>query len=296
MIAEFEQRLADVLGARMPLPFRGRVEVAPGTLAGPAVVLGAERVALQEPDFGNRRPEVVPGDAASRRIVRATCTVGVVVRPGAGEGRAQQMRGLEAALYTLDAGDLRNGSALRSAGDPGFVIERLRCANSILPLDPTLPSSEPIGLRLDADGWFWPVGTPGGAGIAIGEIRVRGVVLPVLIRHDAAALVAGGGPVPLTLAFAGDTLMRLGADGPAPSAPLVARIEGPGAREASGALAGGAAGAGGVRLATLTRGELSLVYTPGADAATDTLIVSFDDGEGGVGAEIGRFPLRVREG
>lgn len=296
MVAEFEQRLADVLGTRMPLPFRGRVEVSPGTLPGPSLVLGAERVSLQEPDFGSRRPEVVPGDGAPRRIVRATCTVGVVVRAQAGQGRAQQMQGLDAALYTLDAADIRDGSALRTVGDPGFVIDALRCTSSVLPLDPAAPWPEPIGLRLEADGWFWPVGTPGGSGIAIGEIRVRGVSLPVLIRHDAPALVAGGGPIPIVLALGGDTAFRLGGGGALPNAPMVARIEGPGARAASGTLGGGAAGAGGVRLASISQGELSFVYTPGAEAATDTLILSFDNGDGGAGAEIGRFALDVREG
>src|SRR5215203_2836649 len=135
MVAEFEQRLADVLGARMPPPFQGRVEVSPGALAGPALVLGAERVSLQEPDLGNRRPEVVPGDGTPRRIVRATCTVGIIVRPEPGQGRAQQMQGLDAVLYTLDAAELRNGSALRTGGDPGFVIDRLRCSSSVLPLN-----------------------------------------------------------------------------------------------------------------------------------------------------------------
>jgi len=296
MIAEFEQRLADVLGVRLPLPFRGRVEVAPGTLAGPALVLGAERVALQEPDFGNRRPEVVPGDGTPRRIVRATCTVGIVVRPAAGEGRVQQMQGLDAALYTLDAADLRNGSALRTGGDPGFQIDHLRCTTSVLPLDPAVPGSEPVGLRVEAEGWFWPAGTPGASGIAIGEIRVRGIPLPILLRHDAPALVAGGGPVPLVLALGGESAFRLGVDGAPPSAPMVARLEGPGARAASGTLGGGAAGAGGVRLATISQGELSLLYTPGAEAATDTLVLTFDDGDGGPGAEIARFTLAVREG
>jgi len=296
MIAEFEQRLADVLGARLPLPFRGRVEVAPGTLDGPSLVLGAERVALQEPDLGNRRSEVVPGDGAPRRIVRATCTVGIVVRPAANEGRPQQMLGLDAALYTLDAADLRNGSALRTGGDPGFQIDSLRCSSSVLPLDPAAPWSEPIGLRLEAAGWFWPIGMPGASGITIGEIRVRGLSLPVLLRHDALALVAGGGPIALVLALGGDTAFRLGGAGAIPSAPMVARIEGPGARAASGTLGGGAPGAGGVRLASIAQGELSLLYTPGAEAATDTLVLAFDDGDEGPGAEVGRFSLAVREG
>jgi hypothetical protein len=206
------------------------------------------------------------------------------------------MLGLDAALYTLDAPDLRNGSALRTGGDPGFQIDALRCTASVLPLDPAAPGTDPVGLRLEASGWFWPAGTPGAAGIAIGEIRVRGIPLPVLLRHDAPALVAGGGPVPLVLALGGDTAFRLGTGGASPAAPMVARLEGPGGRAATGTLGGGAAGAGGVRLATIAQGELSLLYTPGADAATDTLVLTFDDGDGGPGAEIARFPLTVREG
>src|SRR5207249_2405607 len=95
MIAAFEQRLADVLGARLPPPFRGHVAVAPAPApsADPAVVVVVERADSVDPDFNSRRPEIAPGVADPRRILRMNCTVGVRVQPANNAGRRQQMDG-----------------------------------------------------------------------------------------------------------------------------------------------------------------------------------------------------------
>src|SRR5215472_19314570 len=110
MISDFESRLAEVLGSRMPAPFGGRASVAPPAAqsADPQVVVGVRQVVVAEPDIGSRRLEVVPASAEPRRILRLDCTVGIQVVPGKDKGRSQQLLGVDAALYTVDAPDFRD--------------------------------------------------------------------------------------------------------------------------------------------------------------------------------------------
>ena len=66
MLTEFEIRLADVLGNRLPAPFGGRVRRrgAPAPNGnGPVVRVGVDAIEPLEPDFGSVRPEVVAGSA-----------------------------------------------------------------------------------------------------------------------------------------------------------------------------------------------------------------------------------------
>src|SRR2546421_5751349 len=179
MIAAFEQRLAAVRGARLPPPFRGNVAVAPAPAPSvdPAVVVGVERADSVDPDFNSRRPEIAPGVADPRRILRMNCTVGVRVQPANNAGRRQQMEGIDAALFELEAPDLLDGTALRGAGDPGFLIQKMRPVAAVVPIDSAAPSAPPIAVTLLAEGWFWPAGTPGQAGRTITEVRLRGATL-----------------------------------------------------------------------------------------------------------------------
>ncbi len=300
MLTEFEQRLADVLGARLQPPFQGRVSVPPRPDDGDAlaILVGVRQATRVEPDLGSHRPEVVPDVTAARRIVRLSCVVGVEILPGADDGRDEQLEALDALLYELDAPDLRNGRALAGDGDPGFVIHELSTIAVTAPLDPTATGAEPVGLSVRADGWFWPVGVVGEAGIQIGEIRLRGALLPIHLIPANPVLVAAGPAVDLTIQIRDFGLMSLDGTGAVASFPfgnVALRLSGPGGRPGAGSLTGGTEGNAGVRLVPLTDGSATVTYTPPATAATDVLIVALDDGEGGASVEAGRLTLTVRE-
>lgn len=316
MLADFERRLAEVLGSRLPAPFAGRVTVAPAAAAGagPLMQLAVGEVVPLDPDVGSVRPELAPGSLALRRVVRLRCQVAVEVVAGDGAGRAQRVAGVDALLHLVDGPDLRSGSALVEGGDPGFLLESLRLAGAdvslalgagagALPALPALPA--PPAVRLVAEGWFWPVGVAGETGEPIVEAQVRQVVLPIVLRPALTRLVAGSAPVAFDLALgAGATLRVPGrGDPPPPPSPfgsvavgLVGRAGGPGA----GTLAGGADGPGGHRLVAVTGGHASATYTPPAAPTTDQLVVSAfvvdAGGEARVGLELARFPLRVEAG
>ncbi len=295
MISEFEQRLADVLGARLPAPFAGQVKVPPGPTSAnqPVILVGVEQVECVEPFLGSQRPEVVPGAPTQRRVLRLQCQVNVQVKAAQNKGRPQQMSGLDALLYILDAPDFRDGSALVQGGDPGFVIHTMQIVEMNAPLDPSAADALPVGVTLRADGLFWPVGVIGETGVAIGEVRIRGVVYPLEISPAKPSLVAGGPAVELTVRVQTfGTLRRPATLTGLPFGQLAFTLRGPGGRPGSGALAGSTDG---VRLVSLADGAASVTYTPPAEAAVDELVIALDDGEGGLGMEVGRFPLVVRE-
>lgn len=283
-----------MLGTRLPAPFTNRVQVAPGSssAASPRVIVAVTRAERIDPEIGTRRPEVVPGSADRRRVLRLRCTVGIEVEPQTGAGRAQQLRAVDAALYALDAADFQSGEALPDAADPGFFIQDLRLVESVTPLDPTEKDAAPVGVTLRAEGWFWPVGEAGEAGVPIGEVRVRGVGLPVAVAPERSTLVAGGPPVDFTVTVGSSGPVRVDGDlPPLPFGSLAFALEGTDA----GTLSGGSAGADGVRLVDVVDGAATITYTPPAAPATGELVVALDDGEEGLGVELGRYRLRVRE-
>lgn len=298
MISEFEQRLSDVLGARLPAPFTGRTALVGNAPTNQTVlVVGVQRAEPLEPDFNSRRPELAPGVDDRRRIVRLRCTVGVDVHPrSTSESRQNMLRLLDAALYTLD--DRAFLANLAQPGDPGFLIEQMQFVESIIPNDPHAEASPAVGLSLNAEGWFWPVGQPGQAGIAIGEVRVRGVVLPLELSPAVPSLVAGGPPVELALRFQprGTHVFDAGPE-PAPPLPfgsLALALRTAGGQPGLGQLSGGVAGVDGAHLVLVGDGQATFTYTPPAEAAVDELIVTLDDGADGLGVELGRMKLEVR--
>jgi hypothetical protein len=299
LISEFEQRLAEVLGGRLPNPFGGRVRVAPGDVpaAQPAVLLGVVRAEHPADDVGGMPVRITPGAAQPRRVVRLRCTVGLEVRAATGQGRRQQVRGIDATLFALDAPDVRTGAALAGgAADPGFVIDELRVLDASAPLAPGAPPAGPVGLSLAAEGIFWPVGAAGQAGERIGEVRVRGANLPIDVLL-AEPPVAGGAAVAVTVRVGASGTLRL-RDGQAPAVlpfgDLALALRGPGGQAGAGGLLGGNAGADGARVVELDGGEAALEYDPPAAPATDELVVALEDGEGGLGVELGRLRLAVR--
>jgi hypothetical protein len=178
MIADLELRLAGVIGAALPAPFTGRVSVSPGPLSGadPAVVLGTTSFTVLAPDFGSDvRPEHAPPVADPRRVVRASCALAVEVRQGDGQGRPQQIAGLDALLYLLDSPEFRTGTALVDGADHGFLLDSLQVLDGRTEVDHAVPDQPPVALTLAAVGWFWPPGTPGASGPAITDVRIHGL-------------------------------------------------------------------------------------------------------------------------
>lgn len=294
MISDFETRLAEALGTRIAAPFTGRVDVAPGEDPGNGVRLavGVVEAQMMEPEIGSRRSEVVPGDAAPRRALRLRCTVALQARMKGTVDRALQMRAIDAAIYALDDAEFRSGRALADGTDRGFVIHELQPSSLAVPLDPDVPGTA-VALRLTATGLFWPIGVQGQTGRIIDEIRFRGGVLPLDVLPAEPLLVAGGPAVPLTIRF-GVASMRIRKEGVTklPFGSIAVTLVAAGGKPGKGTLTGGDDGTTPqVRILTVANAEASVSYTPPAEPASEELVVAFEDGEQGLGIELGRVPL-----
>jgi len=289
MITELEQRLADVLSARLPPPFGGRVFAAlsAAPAGGPRIVVAVRKGDRVEPDLGAARLERTPGASGTRRVVRLSCTIELEVEADATGGRAQQLVGVDAALFALDDAELRSGDALRTAADTGFQVETRLVGVEL---------GERPRITLGAEGWFWPVGAEGVTGEPIGEIRVRAAVLPIQVALSSAP-VAGGPAVEVTITIGVAGRPRLADGPPLPHLPfgrLAVRVVDAGERPGAGIVSGGIVGDDGSTLVDLGDGVARVTYTPPATAVTDHLVIALDDGEDGSGIELGRHRLRVR--
>ncbi len=104
--------------------------------------------------------------------------------------------------------------------------------------------------------------------------------------------------VDLTVEFGATSVLRIESGDCVTSLPfgsvVVAAVD-EGGRTGAGMLFGGVAGAGGARILPVTAGKADFQYQPPARAAKDLLVVALDNGEGGVGIELGRFPITVIE-
>lgn len=301
MLADFERRLADVTGARLPSPFTGRVEVAPAVPAGngPVVQLSVGAVELLKPDFGSVRTELTPGLDTNRRVLRLRCDVEFAVTPQSPAGRDQVVQAVDALLHLFDDSELRRATALAEPGDPGFLLDFLgiRSANLSDHLDPTV--QVPV-LTLEAEGWFWPIGAEGIDGPEIERALVRQVVLPVTLVSSVSQLIAGAAAADLELLLGSTGTLAVQESGVStePFGSLAVGLTGPGGQPGAGALGGGSDGPDGRRVLAVSDGRAVLTYTPPGAAGTDELVVSSfiidGDGETRVGMELARFPLAVR--
>lgn len=296
MLAEFESRLADFLGANLAVPFAGRVDVAPGPAPGnePSITVAVVEARRLAPDFGSTRPEIAPGADDPRRIVRLDLDIAIEVR--AADGRAQTIAGIDALLYELDSPDVRTAPTLQSpADDPGFVLERLAVGSALTDPDTGLPR-----VVVHAVGWFWPPDAPGITGEPIAEARVRTVARPVELAPWPVLLRAGDDPVTFTLTMGAEGTTVI--DGTSLAADefgaLAVRVLDAGGRPGAGTLSGGGAGPDSTTIVTLTDGTTTLEYAPPAEPAADHLIVSVaraDTGDGpDIGIELARFSIDVR--
>jgi hypothetical protein len=278
MLSHYESRLAEVLGARLAAPFAGRVFVSPGPSGGPdepTLLVGTARAEVLTADFGASRPQVVPGADDPRRVLRLRCDVLIEVRASTAGGRGERVSALDAVLYELDAPDLRDASALAAQGDPGFVLSR-QAPVSVL----TDPGTEPAGVLISAEGWFWPPDTPGVTGVPISSAVVQAAVLPIALDPWPLNLRAGDAPVPLRVR------MRTAA----PVDSLAIRLRG----NAAGQLTGGTPGPDGARIVPLTGDTAEFQYVPPAGATTDHLVIAVARPGPALGAELARFDVAVR--
>lgn len=298
MIRDLEVRVATVLGATLPAPFAGRVDPAPaaGTPgAQPRIVVGAHRVERLSPDFGSLRHEVVPGVQAPRRVVRLACELLLVVEAGNASGREQQLAGVDALVYALDDPALL--AALAAGGDPGFLLDAIDLVDAHVPLDPTDADAVPVGVSVRAVGVFWPVGAAGQDGPVVRFVRIREASLPVGVVLPDVPLVPGGPSAVIGLRVGATGTLVVDAAGvtTTPVGRVTARVLAPDGKPGKGTLAGGDTGTeAGARLVELTAGVAEVTYTPPAEAATDLLVVTLEDGEGGAGIELSRTELTVR--
>ncbi len=288
MLSEFERRLADVLGARLPVPFRGGVDVAPGR-DDAQVILSVRHVEPLDEHLFGMRPEVVPGAPTHRRVVRLRCDVNLDVRLLATQSRSTQLRALDTVMYELDEPGFRSGARLQptDGSDPGFLVQSMFVSLS----DP------PQSITLRAEGLFWPPDVTGETGVQIERAQVRISMQPINLIPARPRLNAGGETLELTIEFGATGTMRIERGGRVTALPfgsIVVGVEDAGGRPGAGALSGGNAGPGRSRTIAVTGGRAAFQYTPPAQPALDQLVVSLDDGEGGIGIELGRFPLEVR--
>src|SRR5262245_10105989 len=145
MLRELERRLADVLGAGLPAPSAGAVDVAPGN-AQSQVIVSVRHVEPAPRDFLASRPERVPGVASPRRIVRLHCDVLLEIRQTQGQTRDRQLSVFDDVLFFVDDPAFRSGRSLDGGdADPGFFLHAL----TVRACDP------PATIALDADGFFW---------------------------------------------------------------------------------------------------------------------------------------------
>jgi hypothetical protein len=298
MLSDFEQQVANVLGARLLAPFQGRVGVAGNSPAGPGPLISVAVTSAQplDSDLGNVRPETVPGATDARRVLKLACSLEIAVTPASTEGRVQQMQGVDAVLYAMDAPDVRSGQALIPADDdPGFSIDEILLSQAGVALDPTLDTAPPVAVSYAVKGWFWPIGTPGATGPMIEELRLFGALLPLTFDPATPSVVAGGSGIPIriTVGQAGSMSVTNGGVQPVAVADLALQLSGPGGKNGAGVLSNTSPGTGTVQLAALMNGVATVTYTPPAVAATDMLIVSTNDGTGGAGGELGRLTIKV---
>jgi hypothetical protein len=287
MIADFERRLADVLGTHLPSPALGAVDVAPGRAQSQVLVSVTHVEPLAEVLHTVRR-EVVGGSPERRRVLRLRCEVRLEFRSLQNQTRSDVLEACEAALYLVDAPEFRQANELAGGGatDPGFQIQQLWIKQADLPGT----------ILLTAEGLFWPVGVTGEAGVAIDEARIRQTLQPLALLPEKPRLVANGATVDLTLRAGAVGTAGVRSDGVTqrPFGTLVVRLVDAGGRPGAGQLSGGVDGPAGARVLDFNNREAQVRYTPPAAPAADVLVVSLATAEDGTGIEIGRFSLPVR--
>lgn len=295
MLSEFEQQFQTTLRTKLPVDIRDQVQIATGAANQAGILVGIRTAKPLPAEFGSVRSEIAPGVEIPRRVVRLSCSVDCTFVPSNdSQNRSNLMSLLGRVLYALDDSDVRDGSAFRGEQtDPGFLIQSMSIENLESPFTIHASDAEHLQLTFIAKGWFWPVGEPGQAGVEIGEIRIRGVVHPVLLTPAEPVLTVNGPAVNLSVSFDARGTSRITSSGldSETFGNLVARLEKQDGTAGAGSLSGGSAGDNGARLLTVTDDQVQLSYTPPATPGEDILLLSIDTSQSASGIEIGRFTL-----
>jgi hypothetical protein len=232
---------------------------------------------------------VVPGSGDQRRIVRLAATVAIEVDPQ-GNDRLQMLQGVDALIYELHHPEIRSAGLLHLPEDQGFRLDYLH----LLP-NSTLDAPQ---LRLTTEGWFWPIGAAGEAGMEIETAMLREFRLPVNLLLPA-SIPAGGGAETLSLDFGSTGTLAIGADetDSLPFGSVALRLTNDGGGPGSGSLGGGSPGPDGTHVVPVESFGSSFTYTPGTSAGRDHLAVlthtvDADDNEH-IGFTMARFPIEV---
>jgi len=295
MLSEFEQQFQTTLRTKLPAEIRDQVQVATGATNQTGILVGLRTAEPMPREFGSVRSEIAPGVDVPRRVVRLRCTLDCSFVPiDSTQDRATLMTWLGQVLYVLDDSDVRAGSAFTSVEpDPGFLIQSMNIESLESPFGIHATNPDRLQLSLTAEGWFWPVGEAGQAGVEIGEIRIRGAIHPVLLTPAKPAFVANGPALNLTITFEARgtsriTSSKLDSD---TFGNVTARLEKEDGTAGAGTLSGGTAGDNGTRLLPVTDDQVEINYTPPGIPGNDILLLSIDDNESSSGIEIGRFTL-----
>lgn len=299
MISDFEARLATVLGAELPAPFGGVVAVGGGSDTAhenqPRLYVGAYRTEVKPQGFGGNRTIAVPEVEDLVRVVAMKVLVNISVLAASSADRVQQLQGIEQVQYLLDHERFQTGAALVDNGDQGFLIERMQVRDAWIDVTNAPLEGRAAGITLEAEGVFWPIGVAGEAGVAIDEIRLRGLVIDLKQGVTLPDISAGGSPLVLQLHLEGLASQRLGGDGSSlPFSHLALDLRQADGSPGAGSISGDSAGAGGVQFVVITDSLVSFTYTPPGSPAQDVLLVGFDDGENGLGQVVNRFNLISR--
>lgn len=295
MLSEFEQQFQTTLRQKLPAEIRDQVQVATGAKDQTGILVGVRSAEPVPEEFGSVRFEIAPGVNVPRRVVRLRCRLECSFVPiEKKQDRAVLLTWLDQILYVLDGSDVLTGSAFTSVEpDPGFLIQSMNIETLESPFEIHATDPDRLQLSLTADGWFWPVGEPGQAGVEIGEIRIRGAILPVLITPANPVFVANGPAQNLTITFEARGTSRITASelNSEDFGNLAARLEKEDGTAGAGTLSGGSAGNNGIRLIPVTGDYVEFSYTPPAIPGKDILLLSIDDNESSSGIEIGRYTL-----
>lgn len=213
MLDAFEARLIEVLAAGLAgvpalqavvRPRDGLVEP-----EGDAVQLRVRLLdARPQAEVGDdERARLRQGGDWRRRItlrlegeVELAFRIGVAKPPQRAQQRERLVRVVDRALVVLAGEALRTGEALRSDHDLGFELEGLRLLAIDAPRegDGVGGEARALTIRCRYVGRFWPVGEEQ-AGVAIRELPVREVVLPIGLPSDLRVAAGGELAIPLQL-------------------------------------------------------------------------------------------------
>ena len=295
MLSEFEQQFQTTLRTRLPADIRNQVQVSTGANSQKGILVSVRSAQPVSDEFGTIRPEIAPGINLPRRVVRLRCLMDCSFVPvNNSQSRAVLMNWLDHVIYALDNTDVRTGEAFVGVEvDPGFLIQSMSIETLDTPFAIHATDPDRLQLSLTADGWFWPVGEAGQAGIEIGEIRLRGAIYPVLLTPANPVLVANGPTIDLTITFEARGASRITASGLGSTGfgNVAVRLEKEDGTVGAGTLTGGTPGDNGIRLLAVTEDHIELSYTPPAVPGKDILLLSMDDNVSSIGIDMARFAL-----